>query len=137
MKSFTGLSICIISFPYLIAYVRNHMTLNRIHYSLPVLFARKNRATNDVEEFIARSGTNITAIMPSVPDTTIDSPDKIIFPEMEQVGIDEKKLRQSPFGKILFGVLEKFCAYGVSHYFLNYYYYLLTILFLCCSSRLR
>ena len=30
----------------------------------------------------------------------------VLFPELEQTGIDEKKLRESPFGKILFGVLD-------------------------------
>jgi hypothetical protein len=31
--------------------------------------------------------------------------DKVVFPELEQAGIDEKALRKSPFGKVLFGIL--------------------------------
>jgi hypothetical protein len=31
---------------------------------------------------------------------------QVMFPELEQTGIDEKKLRESPFGKVLFGVLD-------------------------------
>ena len=30
----------------------------------------------------------------------------VLFPDLEQVGIDEKKIRESPFGKVLFGVLD-------------------------------
>jgi hypothetical protein len=29
-----------------------------------------------------------------------------MFPELEQTGIDEKKLRESPIGKVFFGVLD-------------------------------
>ena len=31
----------------------------------------------------------------------------IIFPELEQSGIDERALRKSPFGRVLFGVLDR------------------------------
>jgi len=34
--------------------------------------------------------------------------DQLLFPEMEQLGIDEKKIRASPFGKVFFPVLEFF-----------------------------
>ena len=31
----------------------------------------------------------------------------IIFPELEQSGIDERALRKSPFGRVFFGVLDR------------------------------
>ena len=30
-----------------------------------------------------------------------------MFPEMEQLGIDEKKIRESPFGRVFFPIIEK------------------------------
>lgn len=35
-----------------------------------------------------------------------DSTDEVLFPEMEAIGIDEKKIRASPFGKLVFGLLD-------------------------------
>lgn len=35
-----------------------------------------------------------------------DDGNKVMFPELEQTGIDEKALRSSPIGKVLFGVLD-------------------------------
>ena len=35
-----------------------------------------------------------------------DNNDKVLFPEMAQAGIDEKTLRRSPIGKVIFSVLD-------------------------------
>ena len=45
---------------------------------------------------------NLSAIGP-VRNTT-----NLIFPELEEAGIDEKAIRASPFGKVLFGILDRF-----------------------------
>lgn len=46
----------------------------------------------------------------SLRNTTVadfsDDSDKLIFPELLEAGIDEKALRASPFGKVLFGILD-------------------------------
>jgi hypothetical protein len=49
----------------------------------------------------AESTLNLSHIGP------ISDSDQLIFPELEKAGIDEKKLRTSPFGKVLFGILDR------------------------------
>lgn len=58
---------------------------------------------SDVEEIIQniieKKNTSYSTI------GRVTGSDKVVFPELEQAGIDEKALRKSPFGKVLFGIL--------------------------------
>jgi hypothetical protein len=65
----------------------------------------KRKRTGSVEDLIEQTAASRRGNI-SVPLGREDTTD-LIFPEFEQIGIDEKKIRASPFGKILFGVLDK------------------------------
>jgi len=54
-----------------------------------------------IEEDSHSSAKNISRIGPAMNKSDI------VFPELEQSGIDERALRKSPFGKVLFGVLDR------------------------------
>jgi len=64
--------------------------------------------SSDVEDVLAelslRQEINRRNFSLSIGNMT--GSDKVVFPELEQAGIDEKALRKSPFGKILFGILD-------------------------------
>ena len=92
--------------------------VDSLSYSCTAL--RANRPSNansrkfmdDFESIVVNGSSN--RIMPAMDvfnrtlllanKTSLD--DRPIFPEMEQAGIDEKALRASPFGKVLFTVLD-------------------------------
>lgn len=75
------------------------------------LFSRRKtfdepKSIADLESIIADSGgANYLNYNVSL-NANRSSSDMLVFPEMQDAGIDEKALRASPFGKILFGVLE-------------------------------
>jgi hypothetical protein len=62
---------------------------------------------NLIEDIVIENASPNTFRNASQSFNTNDS-DKVLFPEMEQAGIDEKALRKSPFGKVLFGALDVF-----------------------------
>ena len=75
-----------------------------------VLHAKKKRrgprSSGEIEEIMGKDSFafgNYSRV-PSRPEGEEES--TVLFPELEQTGIDEKKLRESPFGKVLFGVLD-------------------------------
>jgi len=86
------------------------------HISSPVtlssaLYARKPRPVpyfDEIQQYLDQD--NFTTLYPINSSMIIpkgkDSSNTVLFPEIEQAGIDEKALRNSIFGKILFGVLE-------------------------------
>jgi len=66
-------------------------------------------SSGEVEDLISaivasEKSTDISTNV-SVPFGQEDT-DTILFPEMEQMGIDERKIRASPFGKVVFGLLD-------------------------------
>ena len=69
--------------------------------------SRLGSSQRDIEELILNAmkkgdtARNLTSALSK------DSSDKILFPEIQQAGLDEKALRNSLFGKIFFPVLEK------------------------------
>ena len=66
----------------------------------------RNEYLDDIESIInIGNRTVLYNDTVSIP-TGQNSSDRLLFPEIEQAGIDEKALRQSIFGKILFPVLE-------------------------------
>lgn len=76
-----------------------------------ILYARKPRFNpfqQDIQEYLDAS--NFTQWYPNNSSMTVqrgrDSNSTVLFPEMERAGIDEKALRASPLGKILFPILE-------------------------------
>lgn len=58
---------------------------------------------NDVEELITGFPSPIRNLTLPVEDGDKDT---LTFPELEASGIDEKALRKTPFGKLLFSVLD-------------------------------
>lgn len=69
------------------------------------LYANKKRFNYDITDIEAilddrPRGTNYTVIGP------VSESDKVTFPELERSGINEKALRSSPFGKVLFTILD-------------------------------
>lgn len=63
---------------------------------------RKN-IPNLVEDIITSLPTESSYNFSAVEN---ENSDKLIFPDLEESGIDEKALRNSPIGKILFGVID-------------------------------
>jgi len=53
----------------------------------------------------AQTKTERLAFLPKGMDAN-DTTDQVMFPELEQTGFDEKALRASPLGGILFGILD-------------------------------
>lgn len=69
----------------------------------------KAKREGEVEELLENLSINQESLKSNIslsfgPNT---GSDKVVFPELEQAGIDEKALRKSPFGKVLFGILGK------------------------------
>eukprot|EP01041_Mallomonas_annulata_P003880 gene3880-7749_t len=66
----------------------------------------KGQSSGDVEDVLTGLEILSNRTMGLIPNMN-GSSDQLLFPEMEQLGIDEKKIRESPFGKIFFPILEK------------------------------
>lgn len=74
-----------------------------------VLAAKKfNYDTTDIENIINnnKKQSNFQTLNLTIIGNPTNS-SKVQFPELEQSGIDEKALRQSPFGKVLFWFLDR------------------------------
>ena len=77
-----------------------------------LLYAKKRtgrkspRSTGDIEELISSESFTFNNFSRVPIRTEGEDEGTVLFPELEQTGIDEKKLRESPFGKVLFGVLD-------------------------------
>jgi hypothetical protein len=80
--------------------------------SLTIQHAKRRRSTStgDVEDVISAMPSNRSTGMTITPFSTESGelPDnKVVFPEVEQFGIDERAIRNSPVGKVVFGILER------------------------------
>ena len=77
----------------------------------PALWMAKRRAREqlptEVENLILGLPSPIRNMTIVPEEDRGDDQDKSYFPEIGQAGIDEKALRASPFGKVLFSVLEE------------------------------
>ena len=75
-----------------------------------LLLAKKNRkgpkSSGDIEELISGESFTFNNLTRAPLRSEGEEEGTVLFPELEQTGIDEKKLRESPFGKVLFGVLD-------------------------------
>ena len=61
----------------------------------------------DRESRLAAEGRKAMAFLPKGTSSNDSAEtDQLMFPELEQTGIDEKALRASPLGGVLFGILE-------------------------------
>ena len=74
-----------------------------------ILYAKRpqmNPYQDDLQRYLDQG--NFSALYTRNNSMTLnkDSQSTPLFPEMERAGFDEKALRSSPFGKILFGILE-------------------------------
>jgi len=69
---------------------------------------RQRAAVGAIEDIINDNNNNNSSITTKFSNLGRDSDDgdKVLFPEMAQAGIDEKTLRRSPIGKIIFAVLD-------------------------------
>ena len=76
-----------------------------------LLYAKKRtgrkspRSTGDIEELISSESFTFNNFSRVPIRSEGEDEGTVLFPELEQTGIDEKKLRESPFGKVLFGYL--------------------------------
>jgi hypothetical protein len=92
------------------SFIKNPINLqnrNSRHHSdsLNMVKAKKRSIIGEVEELFYEDELKRNRTGWKVGKTKDDS-GKLQFPELDQAGIDEKALRASPFGKILFGVLD-------------------------------
>jgi hypothetical protein len=88
--------------------------LHQLQHPIPrysSIYARKPRNVpyfDDIQQYL--DNDNFTSLYPVNSSMIIpkgkDSSNTVLFPEIEQAGIDEKALRNSIFGKVLFGALE-------------------------------
>jgi len=63
----------------------------------------RTKSSGDVEDIMDGDYIDTSFKVLKRPEGSEDS---VTFPELEQTGIDEKKLRESPIGKVFFGVLD-------------------------------
>ena len=66
----------------------------------------KDKKISEVEDFILGSNFDNPVINYTAVESKSINGTEVLFPELAQAGIDEKALRSSPFGKILFGILD-------------------------------
>ena len=85
-------------------YKRPSRGISRDH---PLLFAKKFTPIEDVLSTKDRLD-GIKFMNASQSLVSKNESDTLLFPEIEQLGIDEQALRKSPFGKVLFAALDIF-----------------------------
>eukprot|EP00981_Chlorochromonas_danica_P007179 scaffold1594_cov171-Ochromonas_danica.AAC.14 len=101
--------------PYLTSLSRQHVSKGSPVFRLQA--NNPNKSPNAVERVLQqrRPSSHLTGVNSEKNLTIIGNEmkmaqkedNKVLFPELEQSGIDEKALRASPFGKVLFAVLDR------------------------------
>ena len=65
-------------------------------------------SSGELEDLLAEITENVGGSKNFSTIGPVSDSDNLVFPELEEAGIDEKALRASPFGKLLFSVLDTF-----------------------------